>query len=553
MYTRIVFSRLFRLAVAVFVSGIGVHPASAQSSPPLAQEQHQHGTATPKQSQGEHDMQMAREGSGTAWLPDATPMYAVHWMKGPWTLMFHENAFLQYLRESGDRGDDQFGSINWVMGMAQRNVGSGRVMFRGMFSAEPWTIGGCGYPDLLASGEQCKGEKIHDRQHPHDLMLELSAAYDAPLKGSVRWQVYGGPVGEPALGPVAYPHRVSAMPNPLAPIAHHWLDSTHITFGVVTGGVYGNRWKAEASVFNGREPDEQRADFDFGALDSFSGRLWFLPTSKLALQVSAGKLTEAEAGEGAGPRIDVSRVTASATYQGTPSENSICATTIGWGRNEESGHGSNALLIETNLTWQDRDTVFGRFEAVSKTAHDLAVPESDEPFTLAKLQGGYTRYLPTWNGLKPGVGVSVSAGFVPDRLKNAYGSRVNGGFGVFVTLGPAAMMMHAGHEAEGGAAEHAGHTGAPAAGHTQHGAPRQAAPSRPAAREAPAAAAAPGGEPRLPVTEAERVIDPACAATIDLVNAPKATYQRKVYYFCSTADRDEFVRDPAAYLKKRGK
>lgn len=171
------------------------------------------------------------------------------------------------------------------------------MTFRGMFSAEPWTIRGCGYPDLLASGEQCKGEKIHDRQHPHDLLMEISAEYDAPLKGPVRWQVYGGPAGEPALGPVAYPHRVSAMPNPLAPISHHWLDSTHITFGLVTAGVYANRWKAEASVFNGREPDEERADFDFGALDSFSGRLWFLPTSKLALQVSAGRLTEAEASE----------------------------------------------------------------------------------------------------------------------------------------------------------------------------------------------------------------------------------------------------------------
>ena len=118
-------------------------------------------------------------------------------------------------------------------------VGAGAVQFRGMFSAEPWTVGVCGYPNLLASGEQCNGAPIHDRQHPHDLFMELSARYDAPLGGPVRWQVYGGPVGEPALGPVAFPHRVSAMPNPLAPIAHHWLDSTHVTFGVVTGALYG--------------------------------------------------------------------------------------------------------------------------------------------------------------------------------------------------------------------------------------------------------------------------------------------------------------------------
>jgi hypothetical protein len=368
-------------------------------------------------------------------------MYVIHWQRGPWQFMAHENAFVQFLHESGDRGDQQFGSINWIMGMAQRNVGSGRIMLRGMFSAEPSTIRGCGYPDLLASGEQCKGEKIHDQQHPHDLLMEISAAYDAPLKGPVRWQVYGGPAGEPALGPVAYPHRVSAMPNPLAPIAHHWLDSTHITFGVVTAGVYASRWKAEASVFNGREPDEKRTDFDFGAFDSFSGRLWLLPTSKLALQMSAGKLTEAEVSEDGGLGINVTRATASATYHTAFRENSIWATTIGWGRNEESGHASNALLIETNLTVDERDAWFGRFEAASKTAHGLAVDESAEAFTIAKLQGGYTRYFRAWRGLKSGVGASVSAAFVPERLEAVYGSRVNAGLGVFVTLRPAAMKM----------------------------------------------------------------------------------------------------------------
>lgn len=504
---------------------------------------------------------MAREGSGTSWLPDTTPMYAIHWQRGPWQLMAHGNGFVQFLSESGERGDDQFGSINWIMGMAQRKAGSGRVMFRGMFSLEPWTIGGCGYPDLLASGEQCEGEQIHDRQHQHDLMMELSAAYDAPLKGPVRWQVYGGPVGEPALGPVAYPHRISALPNPLAPIAHHWLDSTHITFGVMTAAVYGNRWKAEASMFNGREPDEERADFDFGALDSVSGRLWFLPTPQLALQLSAGKLTEAEASHGAEPRTDVSRISASATYHRTVEENGIWATTIAWGRNEESGHATNALLAETNLTLQDRDTWFGRFETALKTAHDLALPESIEESTVAKVQGGYTRYLAAWRGLKPGIGGSLSAGFVPERLKATYGSRVNAGFGVFVTLRPAAMTMHAGHAGEATApADHSQHAAPPAVDHTQHAMPPPAKPATPAAKPsapAPGATATPttpgAGEPRLPVVEAERVIDPACAAAIDLVNAPKATYQRKVYYFCSTADRDEFVKDPAAYLKKRGR
>jgi YHS domain-containing protein len=505
MCRRTVFSRSLGVIVLAF-TGVPTGASAQVATKATTSQQREDAAVSGEQHEGQAQMPMAREGSGTAWLPDDTPMYAIHWQRGAWQLMAHENAFLQFLHESGERGDDQVGSINWIMGMAQRNVGPARLMFRGMFSAEPWTVSGCGYPDLLASGEQCKGEQIHDRQHPHELVMELSAAYDAPLTGSVRWQVYGGPAGEPALGPVAYPHRVSAMPNPLAPIAHHWLDSTHVTFGVLTAGLYGNKWKAEASVFNGREPDEKRTDFDFGALDSISGRLWFLPTSKLALQLSAGKLTEAEASENGGPGIDVTRATASATYHRAFRENSIWATTIGWGRNEESGHSSDALLIETNLTFDDRDAWFGRFEAASKTAHDLAVAEWADAFTVTKLQGGYTRYFTAWQGLTPGVGASVSAGFVPKSLEPAYGSRINAGFGVFVTLRPAAMVMRPGN-------------GAANAGQT--------------------------------MVMVQTAFDPAklsCSPKIDAKEAPKTTYQGKTYYFCSVKERDDFLTNPAMSL-----
>lgn len=389
-------------------------------------------------------MPPVRDGSGTSWLPDVSPMYAYHWERGDWRVMVHENVFVQVLDEGGNRGSDQAGSINWFMGMAQRSAGRGQVMFRGMISAEPWTVGGCGYPDLLASGERCHGEAIHDRQHPHDLMMELAARYDAPLKGSVRWLVYGGPAGEPALGPVAFPHRVSALPNPIAPIAHHWLDSTHVTFGVLTGALYGSRWKSELSVFNGREPDEDRADFDFGPLDSFSGRVWFLPSSRLALQFSAGRLAEAETDDHGGTGIDVTRLTGSATYHNPIGVNGLWATTIAWGRNDELGMATNAFLAETNLTLRDRDSFFGRFEAAGKTAHDLDVADSDELFTVAKLQGGYTRYATGWSGLKAGIGGALSAAIVPSELVEQYGRRVNLGVGVFFTIRPAAMDMTAG-------------------------------------------------------------------------------------------------------------
>lgn len=440
--------------LALAVLSVTTRPAHAQTSPDAPQQQHDQEVAQPDDRMAQHDMQhmnmapdqgmsmpATREGSGTSWLPDETPMYATHAQAGPWMLMAHGNAFLQYLHDGGDRRSQQAGSINWIMGMADRAVGEGHLGLRGMMSLEPWTIRGCGYPDLLASGEVCNGEAIHDRQHPHDLFMELAATYDRPLAGDVRWQVYGGPVGEPALGPSAFPHRLSAMPNPLAPTTHHWFDSTHITYGVVTGGVYGKRWKAETSVFNGREPDEDRTNFDFAALDSWSGRVWFMPTSRWALQASAGRLTEAEAGRDGGPRIDVNRVTASATYHRVLGQGHIWASTVGWGRNQEPGStGTNAVLAETNLMLNDQDTWFGRFELSQKSGHDLAV-ESHEVFTVAKLEGGYTRYFATWNGLQPGLGGELSAGIVPDSLTPLYGRRVNFGFGIFLTVRPVARGL----------------------------------------------------------------------------------------------------------------
>jgi YHS domain-containing protein len=374
--------------------------------------------------------------------------------------------------------------------------------------------------------------------------MEVAGEYERPLRGEVRWQLYGGLAGEPALGPVAYPHRPSAMPNPIAPIGHHWLDASHITFGVVTAGVFTRRWKAEASVFNGREPDEDRWDLDLDALDSVSGRISFAPTADLAVQVSAGHLNEAEAGEGTLPRVDVNRVTASVTYHRRVANQDSWASTVAWGRNEEAGQATHAFLAETSVTLAERDVWFGRFELAGKEAHDLHADEfGDEVFTVGKLQAGYTRYLTSAAGLRLGVGGHLSAGFVPEALEPRYGSRANLGVGFFITVRPAAMM----HGAQGAAAptDHSGHV-VPA--------PARSAPEPGgAAREAAPRGPSPAAEPRLPVLEAERVIDPACAEKIDLVNAPRATYQGKVYYFCTAADRDAFVKDPVAYLQKRGR
>jgi len=411
-------------------------PAAPQQTPGSEHDQHaQHAAGT--------SLFSGRDGSGTSWLPALTPMYAWHGRTGQWELMAHANVFLQVLHEEAEehRGSSQFGSINWVMGMARRPLGAGRIGVQTMLSAEPATIGGCGYPDLLATGEFCDGDSIHDLQHPHDLVMELAADYERPFAGYLRWQLYAGLAGEPALGPVAFPHRLSAMPNPIAPIGHHWLDATHITYGVITSGVFTDRWKIEGSVFNGREPDEDRWDLDLARPDSFSGRLWLTPTPSLAIQFSVGRLNDAEASHDLTGRLDVTRVTASMSYHRQMAAGSYWASTLAWGRNLEEGEATHAGLLESNLTFDDRHTVFGRLEIAGKSAHDLHVHELEDVFTVGKLQAGYTRYLAPWRGMAPGIGAVFSASVVSPYLAQRYGRRVSPGLGVFLTMRPGGHRM----------------------------------------------------------------------------------------------------------------
>jgi hypothetical protein len=418
---------------------------------PAAAQEHQHPApvSTPASQQHAHhagqtqdSLFSARDGSGTSWLPANSPMYAWHAGVDGWELMWHGNVFLQVINESAPehRGAHQTGSINWAMGMARRNVGSGRLGVRAMLSLEPWTIGDCGYPDLLATGEFCDGDTIHDRQHPHDLFMELALEYERPLRSGLRWFAYGGPTGEPALGPVAFPHRVSALANPIAPITHHWLDATHITFGVITSGIRSGRWNAEASIFNGREPDETRTDFDVGALDSYSARLSVAPTATTVFQVSAGRLNNAEQEPGVPPN-DVTRVTASASYNRMLASSTLWASTIAWGMNDEPLQTTHALLVESTLSLRDRHVGFMRFEVVGKPAHDLHVHESTEVFTVGKIHAGYTFYVRPTRGLQFGMGGSIAGSLVPDALAPRYGGRVAPGVAGFLTMRPASHGM----------------------------------------------------------------------------------------------------------------
>ncbi|HEX5107443.1 MAG TPA: hypothetical protein VFV95_03315 [Vicinamibacterales bacterium] len=421
--------------------------ALAQQTHDPAEHQHDHGPGA--------TLFPPRDASGTSWLPDDTPMYGLQRSLGAWTGMLHGSVFGQFLYEPGDRhrtggfANDQFSSVNWVMGMARRPVAAGRLGLRMMASLEPWTVHNCGFINLLANGEVCEGDTIHDRQHPHDLFMELAADYDRPLTGTVRWQLYGGLAGEPALGPSGFPHRISAMPNPIAPVTHHWLDSSHVTFGLITTGVYERRWKAEVSLFNGREPDENRADLDLGPLDSIAGRLSLLPTGRWAIQVSGGHLRAAKAEFPPQSRSNVERATASVTYHRVTAS-TVWATTVAYGLDagrEVIPEGAvdlvtHAVLLESNLTLSERHAWFTRIEVVGKAGEDLHVHEAPaEVFTVAKMEGGYVRYSRAWKGIVAGAGGTASVNVVPPALAQRYSGRFAPGFGVFFTVRPARHAM----------------------------------------------------------------------------------------------------------------
>src|SRR5687768_1713327 len=272
-----------------------------------------------------------RQGSGTSWVPELVLMPFRHALVGKWDIMSHWNVFGQFDAQRGPRGDTQFGSINWSMVMASRPFLGGRLQLRAMNSLEAATVGRCGYPHLLQSGETCHGAPNTDRQHPHDFFMEIGALYERAISRSLAWSIYLAPSGEPAAGPVAFMHRPSAMNDPMSNISHHWQDATHITFGVVTGAVYGKRWKLEGSAFNGREPDENRWDLDLGPpLSSYSGRFTVNPSNRLSV---SGSLAHIDGHDPTEPDESMRRGTASMLYSRTLGGSAQLASAVVWGAN----------------------------------------------------------------------------------------------------------------------------------------------------------------------------------------------------------------------------
>jgi hypothetical protein len=398
----------------------------------------------PMQHGGMHEMMafagisQTQEASGTAWEPSATAMYAIQKMSGRWALMVHYNAFLAYDRQDGPRGDYQVNSINWAMLEARRPVKEDQLRLRVMLSLEPLTTTPAGYPLLFQSGESYDGKPLVDRQHPHDFWMELSALYRHQLGKVSGLSLYAAPSGEPALGPPSYPHRLSALDNPAAPIGHHWEDSTHITFGVLTlGGWYRNA-QLEGSVFTGREPDEYRWDFDPMRFDSSSARLTYNPGRNWSLQASYGYLHSPEA---LFPEEDLRRTTASAIYNTLRRDGGFWANTFVWGRNSLHGVNSDAFLLESNLNFANRNTVFGRLEYVEKLGEELNVLPMDRRFGITQFTLGYVHDFTPNRSYETGVGASVTFSAFPSDLKPVYGdSPVS--FWLFLRIRPAPMRMN---------------------------------------------------------------------------------------------------------------
>jgi hypothetical protein len=394
---------------------------------------------------------MNRAGSGTTWTPDAVTLPNKQWMAGAWHLMVHGFAFGEYDVQGGPRGDSQFGSLNWGMFMAGRDVAGGRFQTRVMLSLDPWSVTRSGYPLLLQSGESYNGRPLHDRQHPHDFWMEAGVIYERPISKSLGIELYAAPSGEPALAPVAFMHRPSAMDNPSAPLGHHWQDATHVAFGVLTAGLFTQSWKLEASVFNGREPDEHRWNIDPITLDSYSARATVNPNANWSFTAGYGYLESPEAAE---PSESMHRFVASALNGFKLGDDGQWASTLIYGMNKHASDASpsHSVLLESEAVLDRSNTVFGRAELLQKTAHDLVLPAFDEDrsFNVGALTLGAIREVGRKWGATLGVGASGTLNIVPAPLESAYGSRTPLGAMVFVRLRPvfgnvdpmAGMKMH---------------------------------------------------------------------------------------------------------------
>ena len=392
--------------------------------------QHRHAAGENQSDMEMHGLNANRAGlflmsqaSGTSLNPQSWEMPMLATRARRWNLMLMGEGYLNDTQQTGPRGADKFYSPNWFMGMAERDLGRGSFLAQLMLSLEPATITDRRYPLLFQTGETAFGRPIVDGQHPHDLIMSFGFHYAYALGESTTVEAYFAPVGDPALGPVAFPHRASAAELPQAPLGHHWQDSSHIVNEVVTVGVTHKKVRLELSGFHGAEPDENRWNIDAGAIDSWAARLSLFPTKNWMAQVSAGRLTHPEAAESG----DVVRATASLHYS-RPLASGNWSSSFVWGRNHRTANrrDTDSYLFETAVPFWRLNFFTARWELVDKDELFAGLPAQlartvGESFRIGAYTFGYTRDFPLLRYVETGAGANFTAYTLPAAITPFYG------------------------------------------------------------------------------------------------------------------------------------
>jgi len=369
---------------------------------------------------------LMEEASGTSMNPQAWVAPMIGAKTGQWNWMFMGQAYLVDTQQSGPRGGDKFYSPNWFMAATEHSVGAGSILFQFMGSLDPATITNRRYPLLFQTGETAYGKALTDAQHPHDLIMALGVHYARPLGAKTKLELYFAPVGDPALGPVAFPHRASAAELPQATLGHHWQDSSHIANEVVTAGISHGMFRLEASGFHGQEPNENRWNIDYGAIDSWSSRLSVSPSKNWTGQFSVGRLHHPEALE----EGDVVRATASLHYS-RPLTQGAWSTSLIWGRNHKTAElrDSNSFTLESVAPLSRKNFITGRVEWVDKDELFDAQPElkaslqrtAGVSFRVGAYTLGYTRDVQLMRFVETGIGANSTAYTLPPAIQPYYG------------------------------------------------------------------------------------------------------------------------------------
>ncbi len=420
----------------LFVYIAALHASAQQEPLPTKSPQNSHdmthmgpttGNTMRTQPQSLIDFLQQHAISGTDAEANSTPTEMLMTRKGQWMLMFHGQGFLSDIQQSGPRGGDKLFSTNWVMPMAQRKIGPGTLTLRTMLSLEPATITDRRYPELFQEGETAYGLPLVDGQHPHNFFMEVAAFYDYKPSERSLLSIYAAPVGDPALGPTAYPHRASASEDPLAPLGHHLQDSTHISDDVITVGLTFRNLRLEASGFHGREPGEDRWQIDQGKIDSWSTRVTANRGQNWSFQYSIGQL---HAPEALLPTEDIRRMTASLMYNRSLRDGNWAYLLL-WGRNQSLSDGNvgNSYLLESTLQFLRKNNAWTRIENVDRTnellvGEHLLPPGFVEQY-FARVQAytaGYDREFGRIPHLSTALGGQATWYGVPDVLRPLYGA-----------------------------------------------------------------------------------------------------------------------------------